>query len=221
MIHPLKLANSSAKHRGGKGKVLLPGDSCNPSNRERDSRFTLPPQFASHSVRDSRRAGRPTCRPQRGPARNHQARRPKSAARINVATKGGSPESRRFPPFLRKLSLHKGRSHHCQVTRFEEGFAQRPRLRNADAYLFHESRGTRPQPVSAQSVGAGKANPLAADGKPKDPRTPESGLIGAAGFIKRYCQRSILPFKSQLQPFRGIPVARKSISTRPICRFDD
>jgi tRNA(adenine34) deaminase len=32
--------------------------------RERDSRFTLPPQFASHSVRDSRRAGRATCRPQ-------------------------------------------------------------------------------------------------------------------------------------------------------------
>src|SRR5258707_14075696 len=41
MIHPLKLDNSSAKYRGGKGKVLLPADSWNQSKeRERLTVYT-------------------------------------------------------------------------------------------------------------------------------------------------------------------------------------
>jgi hypothetical protein len=86
MIHPFKLAHSSAKE-----ELFVTG------------MLHFLHNFASHSLPDSRIPRRPACRPQRGPARNNRALEPKSPARINVATNGGSPESRPFPPFLRRV----------------------------------------------------------------------------------------------------------------------
>src|SRR6266446_4394910 len=80
-----------------------------------------------------------------------------------------------FPP-----KVHEGRSHHRQVTRFEEGFAQRTRLRNADAYLFHLIARDAASARFGAKCWSGLSESSRNRRKTKDQRTPESGLIGAA-----------------------------------------
>jgi uncharacterized protein DUF3175 len=98
----LKLAHSSAKEDGFVTEKLI----FNQQNRETPTIY-IPPQFASHSLPDSSIPGRPACRPQTGLAEKQSSSRAQKPGPINVATNGGSPESRPFPPFLRKVLFPK------------------------------------------------------------------------------------------------------------------
>ena len=140
MIHPFKLAHSSAKHRCGKRKFCYRGINLIDQNGQKPTSYTC------STIRISLAAGFQDTAQSRMPATNEvqqetiELSSPKAQHEQTWQQTVGRRSQDRFH-LSSERSLHEGRSHHRQVTGVEEGVAQRTSLRNADAYLFHDRAG--------------------------------------------------------------------------------
>ena len=118
--------------------------------------------------------------------KNNRVHEPESAARMKVATNGGWPESRRFPPFLRKLCSQRTLTplpSRSLRTRF------RPRDRARECGCLPISLIARD--AASARLGAKCWSELSESSRSRGKgkrRIPESGLIGAA---ERY--QALLP----------------------------